>query len=101
MIELLAILATWRISHLVSEEEGPGNILGKLRSYFIEGGEPDGRPKNWFGKALQCPYCISIYVAFLIAIYFSYGNWWLLPLYTAAFSAGSILVDIMHDKIKG
>lgn len=100
MIELLAILATWRISHLLSEEEGPGDILVKFRSYFIEGGEPDGRPKNWFGKALQCPYCISIYVAALFAIYFSHMNWWLLPLYTAAFSAGSIFINMLHEKIK-
>ena len=49
----LAVLATWRVSHLVALEDGPGEILARVRR-----GAPAG-----IGRMLDCIYCLSLWVS--------------------------------------
>ena len=51
-------LATWRITHLFAEEDGPGGVMLQLRSRAGEG---------WTGELLDCFYCISLWVAVPVA----------------------------------
>jgi hypothetical protein len=50
----LAALATWRLAHLVAEEDGPGNSIARLRARARAG---------WAGELMDCFYCLSLWVA--------------------------------------
>jgi hypothetical protein len=54
----IASLATWRVTHLLAEEDGPGEAMVRLR---VRAGE------SWAGELLDCFYCVSIWVAAPIA----------------------------------
>jgi hypothetical protein len=51
---VLAILATWRVTHLLAFEDGPWDILARVRMRLGEG---------FFGRLLDCFYCLSLWVA--------------------------------------
>ena len=53
-----ATLATWRIAHLLAYEDGPWDLLFRLRAWL--------GPTLW-GKLIDCFNCISIWVAALFA----------------------------------
>jgi hypothetical protein len=59
---LLAVLATWRVTHLLANEDGPADLLARLRVRL------GTRP---IGKLMDCFHCLSFWVAapmaFLIA----------------------------------
>jgi hypothetical protein len=50
----LASLATWRVTHLLAEEDGPANVVVRLRERAGEG---------QLGELMDCFYCLSIWVA--------------------------------------
>jgi hypothetical protein len=56
---VLAALACWRLTHLISAEDGPFDILLKLRQRLGDG---------MLGKLMDCPYCVSIWVAMPLAL---------------------------------
>lgn len=51
---LIAVLATWRISHLLSREDGPFDILFRVKKQLGHG---------FFGSLLDCFYCLSIWIS--------------------------------------
>jgi len=53
----LASLAAWRITHLLAHEDGPGNVIYRLRSLGGAG---------FWGRLLDCFYCLSISIAALL-----------------------------------
>ena len=50
----LAVLATWRLSHLVAREDGPFDIVLRLRARAGDG---------MLGRLMDCPYCLSLWIA--------------------------------------
>ena len=50
----VAILATWRVSHLVAREDGPFDVIVRLRARAGNG---------VIGRLMDCPYCLSLWVA--------------------------------------
>ncbi len=56
---LLVALATWRLSHLLAEEDGPGNAVVRLRAWL-----GDSAP----GRAMDCFYCLSLWLAAPLAL---------------------------------
>lgn len=56
---VLCTLAVWRITHLISLEDGPFDAVIKLRKLFGQG---------LFGDLLDCFYCLSIWIAIPFAI---------------------------------
>ena len=50
--------AVWRVTHLVHAEDGPWDVLVRLRKLAGNGA---------FGKMLDCFYCSSVWVALPIA----------------------------------
>src|SRR5262249_9578121 len=50
----LAVLATWRVTHLLAREDGPFDLVVRLRVRLGPG---------FFGKLLDCFYCLSLWVA--------------------------------------
>lgn len=51
---LLGILGVWRITHLLHAEDGPWNLLVRLRRLLGTG---------FFGQLLDCFYCLSLWIA--------------------------------------
>lgn len=51
---ILNVLGVWRVTHLLHAEDGPGRILAKVRERM--------RP-TWVGRAVECFYCLSVWVA--------------------------------------
>ena len=51
---LLAALAVWRLTHLFTKEDGPWDMMVRLRRALGAG---------FFGRLLGCFYCLSIWVA--------------------------------------
>jgi hypothetical protein len=51
---ILSILAVWRLTHLLGEEDGPFDIIFLLRKKA---------GTSFFGSLLDCFYCLSIWIA--------------------------------------
>src|SRR4051812_37778913 len=51
---VLAVLATWRLTHLLAAENGPADLLAHLREWLGPG---------FWGKLIDCFYCLSLWVA--------------------------------------
>ena len=54
----LGALATWRLTHLLAEEDGPADAVVRLRARLGDGG---------LGRLMDCFACTSIWVAAPIA----------------------------------
>jgi len=50
----LAILATWRVTHLLAREDGPADVVARLRAALGDG--------TW-GRMFDCFHCLSLWVA--------------------------------------
>jgi hypothetical protein len=57
---ILALLATWRASHLLAAEDGPGDIVFHLRKYLAN---------SFFGRLMDCFGCVSLWVAVPLAFF--------------------------------
>lgn len=91
----ILILATWRLASMLAGEDGPYNVLAKIRYLagvrYDEHSLPYG--KNEVGKMVLCVWCNSVWIGGLwtVVYYFWSGCVWLaLPL---ALSAGAIWLD--------
>lgn len=64
----LAALATWRITHLVAKEDGPGDLILKLRSTL---------GTSVLGTLMDCFQCLSLWSAipFAFAVTRSLPEW--------------------------
>lgn len=80
---VLGILGTWRITHLLVAEDGPSNILVRMRRAIGDG---------FWGSLIDCFYCLSLWVAlpFCVALGENLKERCLLWL---ALSGGAILLE--------
>jgi hypothetical protein len=79
----LGVLAVWRITHLLFGEDGPGNILVKLRQRF---------GSSLAGQVLDCFYCLSVWIALPFALVIG-ADWKERLLLWPALSGGAILLE--------
>jgi hypothetical protein len=56
---VMAALAAWRITHLLAREDGPGDVIVKLRTRLGDGA---------LGGLMDCFHCLSIWVAAPLAL---------------------------------
>jgi hypothetical protein len=49
-----AVLATWRVAHLIAREDGPFDLIVRLR---VRAGA------GVVGRLMDCPYCLSLWIA--------------------------------------
>ena len=80
---LLGVLTVWRLTHLLHAEDGPWDLLARLR----------GRAGNGFWAGLlDCFYCLSLWTAVPVA--FVLGKTWKqTALMWLPLSAGAILIE--------
>ena len=80
---LAGILAVWRVTHLLHAEEGPWDLSVRLRRAAGDG---------FWGRLLDCFYCLSLWVALPIALLIGSG---LAPKFVLwlGLSGGAIALD--------
>jgi hypothetical protein len=84
---LLGILGVWRVTHLLNAEDGPWDVLVRLR----------GRIRSPFwGQLLDCFYCLSLWVALPFSM-LGHGIKERLCLWLA-FSGGAILLERLTSR---
>lgn len=80
---ILAVLGTWRITHLLSQEAGPADVLRRARQFAGSG---------FLGQLFGCFYCMSVWVAGPFAFFIGHG-WKESALLWPALSGGAILLE--------
>ncbi|MBV9109232.1 MAG: DUF1360 domain-containing protein [Gemmatimonadetes bacterium] len=80
---VLAVLACWRVSHLLAREDGPWDAVTRLRA-ALGGG--------MLGKMMDCFYCVSVWMAAPLAFFVSPG-WVERMVAWMAVSGGACLLD--------
>jgi hypothetical protein len=80
---VLGVLCVWRITHLLNAEDGPWNLVVRLRRRAGNG---------FWGDLLDCFYCLSLWVAAPLAIAMGSGVKERLLLWPGL-SAAAILVE--------
>lgn len=94
---IIAILATWRLSAMLSHETGPFNVFVSLREFAGIVHDDDGKktvvPESFFAELLDCVWCVSVWIggAVAIGLYLCPVLFWLLLPF--ALSAGAILFE--------
>ena len=61
----LGVLATWRVTHLLSSEDGPADLLAHLRARLGSG---------LAGRLMDCFECLSIWVAVPVSLLVCRGS---------------------------
>jgi hypothetical protein len=59
---VLAVLATWRVTHLLANEDGPADIIARFRAML---------GNSLAGKMMDCFNCLSIWIAAPAALFVS------------------------------
>jgi Protein of unknown function (DUF1360) len=80
---VLAVLATWRITHLLAMEDGPADIIFRLRRRL---------GNHFFGKLVDCFHCLSLWVAAPAACLVM-RHWLEWPLFWLAISGAACLLE--------
>lgn len=50
---LLLVIVVWRVTHLLSSEDGPFDLIFRFRKLL---------GNSFFGKLMDCFYCLSIWI---------------------------------------
>lgn len=79
---LLGTLATWRVSALLVREDGPYDLIARLRK---------ATANTMAGRALECFYCTSLWVAAPPAFWLVGATWRWTVVWLALSGAASLL----------
>lgn len=85
---VLCTLATWRVTHLLAAEDGPGDIIVAVRMKL---------GKSFLGKMMDCFYCLSLWLAAPAALLVTRQKWeW--PVVWLALSGAACLLERATDR---
>jgi hypothetical protein len=62
---VVAVLAVWRVTHLLAREDGPADLVYRWRARLGDGA---------VGRGVDCFYCLSVWVAAPFALFVA-GRW--------------------------
>ncbi|HVQ29828.1 MAG TPA: hypothetical protein VMV21_09630 [Vicinamibacteria bacterium] len=85
----ISALGTWRVSHLIQAEDGPGDVIVRLRLWAGDG---------VLGRGLDCFYCVSVWVSLPFAIAIAAGPLEPLLLWPALSGAAILLERAMAPE---
>ena len=88
---VVGVLAVWRVTHLLQAEDGPWDIVVRFRR--LAG-------KGFWGKLLDCFYCLSVWIAAPVCWLIGEG-WMERLLLWPALSAGAILLERLTERQEG
>jgi len=87
---LLCALALWRLTHLMVAEDGPWDVIVKLRARLGE---------SQAGRAMDCFYCLSLWLAVPLAFAMARHFFGWLIAWLALSGAASLLEQATHHEI--
>jgi hypothetical protein len=87
---VLAVLATWRVTHLLAAEDGPADLVVRLRARLGQ---------SLAGKLLDCFHCLSLWVAAPAALFVSREPLVWLFTWLALSGAACLLERVGHDPV--
>lgn len=87
---VLVVLATWRITHLLSKEDGPGDVVIRLRLRLGDG---------FWGKLMDCFKCLSLWIAAPMAVYITQRPLKLIVVWLAISGAACLLERIGRESV--
>jgi hypothetical protein len=80
---ILVALATWRATHLLASEDGPADVVVRIRERLGE---------SFLGRLMDCFYCLSLWVAAPAALAVTHNPWdW--PLIWLSLSGAACLLE--------
>ena len=87
---IITALVVWRVTHLLSKEDGPFEIIYTFRKQLGQG---------FLGSLLDCFYCLSIWIALPFGLWMG-TNWkeWILN--WLALSGAACLLEKATDRNK-
>jgi len=85
---VLGVLSVWRLTHLLYAEDGPWDLLARLRSRAGNG--------VW-ASLLDCFYCLSLWMAIPFALLMG-TSWRHRALLWLSLSAGAILIERLSSR---
>jgi hypothetical protein len=85
---IIDVLVVWRITHLLQAEDGPWNLMVRLRQWAGQG---------FWGGLLDCFYCLTLWVALPAAVLNAQGWKHCLVLWPAL-SGGAIILERISSK---
>lgn len=59
---LVAILAAYRLAHMIAREEGPFSVFANIR------GRLDPNQATWLGRGISCAACVSVWTSLLMVL---------------------------------
>ncbi|HWF93022.1 MAG TPA: hypothetical protein VN684_12105 [Terriglobales bacterium] len=80
---IVGTLGVWRVTHLLAAEDGPWDLMSRLRKIAGDG---------WWAGLLDCFYCLSMWTAAVFAIILG-ANWREKVLLWPALSGAAILLE--------
>lgn len=85
---VLAVLATWRVTHLLAKEDGPADLIARCRARL---------GNRFLGKLMDCFYCLSFWIAAVMAFLLSskFLDWLLISL---ALSGAACLLERLGQE---
>ncbi len=87
---VLAVLATWRVTHLLASEDGPADLIVRFRAHLGSG---------ILGKLMDCFHCLSFWVAAPMAFFVSQRPLDLLLIWLALSGAACLLERIGQEPV--
>ena len=89
---VVVTLAVWRVTHLFSEEDGPGRLFARLRAASA--------PHGFWASLLGCFYCFSLWVALPFAWAASDDSWgWRIINWLGVSGAACLLQRLSHRPV--
>jgi hypothetical protein len=85
---LILVVVTWRLTHLISAEDGPFEVIIKVRKLF---------GNTFLGKLMDCFYCLSIWIGLGLACFEENHSIEIIIL-TLYYSGSSILLEKITNK---
>jgi Protein of unknown function (DUF1360) len=83
----VALLAVWRITHLLAAEDGPWNIIARLRRKA---------GSSIMGNLMDCFYCLSIWISIPFCFYAAQGTLDRIVVWLALSGGASLLYRIAN-----
>jgi len=86
---VLVVFATWRVTHLLAREDGPADLLVRLRKVLGSG---------LLGSLMDCFNCMSLWVAASLCLYIDRKPLEWLLIWLAVSGAACLLERIVPDR---
>jgi hypothetical protein len=87
---ILAVLATWRVTHLLANEDGPADLIVRFRAHL---------DSAILGKLMDCFHCLSFWVAAPMALFVSQSPLDLVLIWLALSGAACLLERIGQEPV--